>query len=90
VVDVVREWASGAEGQDAKIQTPDGYANVLAWARGYVQMMQPPAMPGPGGPPQPGGPGPEPPPGPPGGEQAPPLPPPPGGQPLLPPPAPPA
>ena len=60
VIQVVKEWRQGEEAAQAQETNQEGFANVLAWARSYAVLMQPPpAPPGPGGPgepPPPGGP----------------------------------
>jgi hypothetical protein len=58
-IKVVREWLQGEEAQMAREQSPEGYANVCAWARAFMQMLMPPPMPGPGGGPEGGPPAPD-------------------------------
>jgi len=80
VVQLVSDWAVGEDGQRAKMESEEGYQNVLAWARAHLEQLGPPpgapgAPPAPTGPPKPGAPpsGPPKPPAPGGGPQPPPL-----------------
>jgi hypothetical protein len=45
VVQVVKEWRQGEEAALSQEQNPEGFANVLAWARSYAVLMQPPPAP---------------------------------------------
>lgn len=55
----VKDWAQTEEARMQKERNPDGYANVIAWARAHLRLMTPPAPPpgpaGRGGPPAGGG-----------------------------------
>lgn len=54
VVDVVKEWAAG-DGARVKSLNPQGYANVMAWARAYARIASgpPPGPPPPAAAPEP-------------------------------------
>jgi hypothetical protein len=50
---VVKDWAQTEEARAQKERNPDGYANVIAWARQHLNLLTPPAPPP--GPPSGGG-----------------------------------
>ncbi len=50
------EWAASSAGRKAMLETPDGYANVRAFAQKCLLLTAPPPMPLPGEPPPGGGP----------------------------------
>lgn len=45
VVQIVREWAVDDAGRQAKSENPQGYMNVILWAKEHQMMVPPPMMP---------------------------------------------